>query len=406
MMQHVHQAVKVNLKEAQECSKRYYDKTAKERTFFQGDRVMVFMPNAPPRINPKFFSHWVPYTVVQMVGKVNAQVRNRETGKSSIIHLDRIRELRENLEEEEDETGGMQQHQQRDEISSHAGEKQQEQKRVSRGPAGAAAAVLAQDRDIRDQLEAERGVNQKQKAKPKPKPKKTRKQFQMQAGWLPRLDHADSKGPRTRSRGLEINYLDDHRTDPAEKRRRLIWAEESKREEEEQRDWQDYMHTGWRTGPTTAQQEAGRQADQSFGSATSGPAWQGWQSEDGQGEEDVPFNAEPADEADFFTQGTSDLSDILGAHAQGLTRLGSIDEAEEDKQLADLGIQADPEEVRQVPQLPSAGTSTGASTRRRGRSGGLPPEAGAVDYFSLPNIAAEYTPRKKKVQAASGESIP
>jgi hypothetical protein len=100
------------------------------------------------------------------------------------------------------------------------------------------------------------------------------------------------------------------------------------------------------------------------------------------------------------------LSDILGAHAGGLTRLGSIDEAEEDKQLADLGIQADPEEVRPVPQLPSAGTSTGASTRRRGRSGGLPPEAGAVDYFSLPNIAAEYTPRKKKVQAASRESIP
>jgi hypothetical protein len=92
MMQHVHQAVKVNLEEVQECSKRYYDKTAKERTFFQGDRVMVFFPNAPPRIKPKFFSHWVPYTVVQMAGKVNAQVRNRETGKSSIIHLDRIRE--------------------------------------------------------------------------------------------------------------------------------------------------------------------------------------------------------------------------------------------------------------------------------------------------------------------------
>jgi hypothetical protein len=47
---------------------------------------MVYFPNAPPRINPNFFSHWVPYTVVQMVGKVNAQVRNNKTGKSSIIH--------------------------------------------------------------------------------------------------------------------------------------------------------------------------------------------------------------------------------------------------------------------------------------------------------------------------------
>jgi hypothetical protein len=109
------------LNEAQECSKRYYDKTAKERTFLQGDKVMVYIPNTPPRINPKFFSHWVPYTVVQMVGKVNAQVRNNKTGKSSIIHLDRIKELRENLEEDE-ETAGMQQDQQRDRRVSHAKE--------------------------------------------------------------------------------------------------------------------------------------------------------------------------------------------------------------------------------------------------------------------------------------------
>jgi hypothetical protein len=150
MMQHVHQAVKVNLEEAQECSKRYYDKTAKERTILQGDKVMVYFPNAPPRINPKFFSLWVPYTVVQMVGKVNAQVRNNETGKSSVIHLDRIKELRENLEEDE-ETEGMQQDQQRDRRVSHAKEnegKQHEEVRVSRGPARAAATVLAQDRDI------------------------------------------------------------------------------------------------------------------------------------------------------------------------------------------------------------------------------------------------------------------
>jgi ATPase subunit of ABC transporter with duplicated ATPase domains len=147
---------------------------------------MVYFPNAPPRINPKFFSHWVPYTVVQMVGKVNAQVRNRETGKSWIIHLDRIRELKEKLEEDE-ETEGMQQHQRQDRRGSYAKEnagKQHEEVWVRRGPTGAAAAVLAQDRDMRDQVEAE------QKAKPKAKPKKTRKQIQMQAGWLPRIEHA------------------------------------------------------------------------------------------------------------------------------------------------------------------------------------------------------------------------
>jgi hypothetical protein len=211
IMQHVHQAVKVNLEEAPKCSKRYYNKTAMERTFLQGDKVMVYFPNAPPRINPNFFSHWVPYTVVQMVGKVNAQVRNNETGKSSIIHFDRIKELKENLEEDE-ETEGMQQHQWQDRRVSHAKEdegKQHEEVRVSRGPAGAAAAVLAQDRDMRDQVEAEQGK------KLRVKPKK-RKQVEMQAGWLPPVEHAGRSGPRTRSMGLKIDYLDDHRTDPAE----------------------------------------------------------------------------------------------------------------------------------------------------------------------------------------------
>jgi hypothetical protein len=61
---------------------------------------------------------------------------------------------------------------------------------------------------------------------------------------------------------------------------------------------------------------------------------------------------------------------MLGAHAEGLTRLRSIDKVEEDKQLADIGIQTDPGEVRRVPQLPS--------TRRRGRSGGRPTDAGAL----------------------------
>jgi hypothetical protein len=82
--------------------------------------------------------------------------------------------------------------------------------------------------------------------------------------------------------------------------------------------------------------------------------------------------------------------------------LESIYEAEEDKQLADLGIQTDPEEVRQVRQL----QSTSTSTRRRRSSGGLPPYAGAIDHFSLPHLAQEYKPRKKKVQSGTGKGIP
>jgi hypothetical protein len=182
-------------------------------------------------------------------------------------------------------------------------------------------------------------VEAEQGKKLRVKPKK-QKQPEMQAGWLPRMDHAGKKGPRTRSMGLQIDYLDDHRTDPAEERRRQIWAEESRREEEELREDSDYMHMSRPAGPTEAEQEA----DWSFESATSGPAWQGWQPDSGQ----------EGPQADFFTAEAGQLSDILGAHADFLTRLEPIDETEEEKQLANLGIQADPGDVRQVPQLQSA----------------------------------------------------
>jgi hypothetical protein len=103
----------------------------------------------------------VPYTVVQMVGKVNAQVRNKETGKSSIIHLDRIKESREDLEENK-ETAGMQQGQQqgmraRPKVASHAKEnvdKQHEEARVVRGTEG--AAVLTQRQDMQEEHEGAR----------------------------------------------------------------------------------------------------------------------------------------------------------------------------------------------------------------------------------------------------------
>jgi hypothetical protein len=199
--------------------------------------------------------------------------------------LDRIKELKENVEEDE-ETEGMQQHQQRDRRVSHAKEdegKQHEEVRVSRGPVSAAAAVLVQDRDMRDQVEAEQGK------KLRVKPRK-RKQIEKQAGWLPCVNHAGKKGPRTHSMGLQIDYLDDHRTDPAEERRRQIWAEESRREEEELRDNPDYMHMRRQAGPTEAEQEAEQEVDWSFESATSWPAWQGWQPDSGQEGPEAPIN--------------------------------------------------------------------------------------------------------------------
>jgi hypothetical protein len=94
------------------------------------------------------------------------------------------------------------------------------------------------------------------------------------------------------------------------------------------------MHMSRQAGPTKAEKEA----DWSFESATSGQGWQ-------------PDSGQEGQEANFFTAEAGHLSDILGVHAELLTCLEPTDEVEEEKQLANLGIQADPGEVRQVPQL-------------------------------------------------------
>jgi hypothetical protein len=168
--------------------------------------------------------------------------------------------------------------------------------------------------------------------------------------------------------GLQIDYLDDHRTDPAKERRRRIWAEESRREEEEFRDYPDYMHMSRPAGPTEAEQEA----DWSFESATSGPAWQGWKPDSGQ----------EGPEADFFTAEAGQLVDILGAHADFITRLEPINEEQEEKQLVDLGIQADPGEVRTSSTAPKFRTKKG---KIRGETNG--------SWRSRPLLSAGCCPR-------------
>jgi hypothetical protein len=77
------------------------------------------------------------------------------------------------------------------------------------------------------------------------------------------------------------------------------------------------MHVSRPAGPTEAEQEA----DWSFESATSGPAWQGWQPDSGQ----------EGPEADFFKTEAGQLSDILGAHADFIAPLEPINEEQEEK---------------------------------------------------------------------------
>jgi hypothetical protein len=49
-----HKAAKENLEEQQDRQEDYYDKKTKYRTFTLGDQVIIYYPNPPPGISPKF----------------------------------------------------------------------------------------------------------------------------------------------------------------------------------------------------------------------------------------------------------------------------------------------------------------------------------------------------------------
>jgi hypothetical protein len=82
------------------------------------------------------------------------------------------------------------------------------------------------------------------------------------------------------------------------------------------------MYVSRLAGPTKAEQEA----YWSFNSATSGPAWPGWQTDSRQAGQE--WQQEEGPDADFFTAEAGQLSDILGAHTDFLPRLELINEEE------------------------------------------------------------------------------
>lgn len=93
LMQTAYHGVKLNMEEAKKTSEAYYNRQATARQWLPGDRVLVYYPNAPQGCNPKFHKHWVSYTVVKMVGRVNVLVRKTATAKPVLVHADRVRDL-------------------------------------------------------------------------------------------------------------------------------------------------------------------------------------------------------------------------------------------------------------------------------------------------------------------------
>ena len=71
MMDKMSELAQDNLKESNSTQKKWYDQHARERTFENGDKVLVLIPSP----SNKLFAQWQgPYTVVQRIGQVSYKV--------------------------------------------------------------------------------------------------------------------------------------------------------------------------------------------------------------------------------------------------------------------------------------------------------------------------------------------
>jgi hypothetical protein len=82
-----HKVAKENLEEQRDRQEGYYDKKTKYRTFAPGDQVIIYYPNPPPGISPKFHIFWKTFTVIEMVGRVNVKA-SQHNKKPIVVHID------------------------------------------------------------------------------------------------------------------------------------------------------------------------------------------------------------------------------------------------------------------------------------------------------------------------------
>jgi hypothetical protein len=84
-----HKVAKENLEEQRDRQEDYYDKKTKYRTFTPGDQVIIYYPNPPPGISPKFHIFWKTLTVIEMVERVNVKA-SQHNKKPIVVHIDRV----------------------------------------------------------------------------------------------------------------------------------------------------------------------------------------------------------------------------------------------------------------------------------------------------------------------------
>jgi hypothetical protein len=75
------------LEEQRDRQEAYYDEKTKYRTFAPGQQVILYYPNPPPGVSPKFHIFWKTFTVIEMVGRVNVKA-SQHNKKAIVVHID------------------------------------------------------------------------------------------------------------------------------------------------------------------------------------------------------------------------------------------------------------------------------------------------------------------------------
>jgi hypothetical protein len=84
-----HKAAKENLEDQRDRQEEYYHKKSKYRTFKPGDQVIIYYPNPPPGVSPKFHIFWKKFTIIEMVGRVNVKALQHNR-KPIVVHINRL----------------------------------------------------------------------------------------------------------------------------------------------------------------------------------------------------------------------------------------------------------------------------------------------------------------------------
>jgi hypothetical protein len=96
-MQQMHQVAREKLMKSHRKQKKQYDRGAREKKWEKGMKVWLYNPTKKVERSPKLTIYWEeePYTIIEIVNDVTMKIRKDISTKPRIVHVDRLKKLRE-----------------------------------------------------------------------------------------------------------------------------------------------------------------------------------------------------------------------------------------------------------------------------------------------------------------------